>query len=589
MGAILGLVGEGSLAELRDMAAPLAPRGRLTRVLTPAAGVLLGQCGHAAAPEGAGTAVGDCQLDNADALRERLAAHGRPDVGGDDADLLAALIGAFGIAGLAHVRGYFSVACWDERERSLTLACDTAGFRLLRFVAMPGRLAFASAYKALLALPDLNPQPDRDAIQYYLAAMHPPLGSTFLAGVSTMTGGEVIVLREGHWERRRYWTPAVLPVRRTRAGHVAAVREAFLDVVRRKVRPYPRIGFTMSGGLDAPAILAAVRQVKPEAQLVTFTIGSGGSDPEIVGAARVAEHFGTEHHALTFAPESLPQDLPRMIWLMEDCHSREEGLLQFQVMRGTGQQVPVVMAGHGADALLGGMPRHRLIRLAATFPALTGPLTEIYGLTQIGKPPESWLGRLMAYAIYRGREVPPPKVIGAGLGPTVPWPGTVDRAAGKEVLDMPTFRLLEPLHQVEQVHFQTPYLDPDFVATTLSVPAAVRGGLRDQKAILRAALEGLLPPEILLRPKAIQRVRHDQVLSDILDHMADERLTPEAVRQRGLVDPAFVAAVRRRPPGAAYPNEQLYRLWSLVSLETWARQFLDGAGAPAGVSPEGTA
>jgi hypothetical protein len=68
-------------------------------------------------------------------------------------------------------------------------------------------------------------------------------------------------------------------------------------------------------------------------------------------------------------------------------------------------------------------------------------------------------------------------------------------------------------------------------------------------------------------------------MSELLDSLADDLLSPQALSSRGLFDPGYVARLRRRPSGRPYSQERAYRLWSLLLTELWARQFLDRRGA----------
>jgi len=62
--------------------------------------------------------------------------------------------------------------------------------------------------------------------------------------------------------------------------------------------------------------------------------------------------------------------------------------------------------------------------------------------------------------------------------------------------------------------------------------------------------------------------------------MADRLLARADVAARGLFDPAYITALRRRPAGRPYGRERIYRLWSLLLTELWSRQYLDRRGAP---------
>jgi hypothetical protein len=75
-------------------------------------------------------------------------------------------------------------------------------------------------------------------------------------------------------------------------------------------------------------------------------------------------------------------------------------------------------------------------------------------------------------------------------------------------------------------------------------------------------------------------MKHDLTLCEVLDSMADRLLPRAAVAERGLVDPASVAALRRRPSGRPYGRERIYRLWSLLLTELWSQLYLDRRGAP---------
>ena len=123
------------------------------------------------------------------------------------------------------------------------------------------------------------------------------------------------------------------------------------------------------------------------------------------------------------------------------------------------------------------------------------------------------------------------------------------------------------------------------VDQAFTIPDALKIRGREQKHILREATKGLLPEEFLRRPKGLLRLARDQRFSDVLAALADGYLTPRRVRERGLFDPGEVARLARRAAGALYPEDQLYRLWTLLLTEIWSGIYLDHRGlAPATVA-----
>jgi asparagine synthetase B (glutamine-hydrolysing) len=139
---------------------------------------------------------------------------------------------------------------------------------------------------------------------------------------------------------------------------------------------------------------------------------------------------------------------------------------------------------------------------------------------------------------------------------------------------------VERLYAGVGMRMNAQHTNPDFLATAFAIPDRLKIHGRTQKYILRRACEGLLSPSILATGKSFNRLKHDTRMSETLDRLADDLLSSGAIEHRGLFDPGYVARLRRRPAGRPYSQERAYRLWSLLLTEIWARQFLDGRGAP---------
>jgi asparagine synthase (glutamine-hydrolysing) len=136
------------------------------------------------------------------------------------------------------------------------------------------------------------------------------------------------------------------------------------------------------------------------------------------------------------------------------------------------------------------------------------------------------------------------------------------------------------LYTAAGVRFNAHHTDPAFVRAAFSIPDRLKIRRRTQKYILRKACAGLLPDSILSFGKSFNRLKHDLRLSRVLDQLADELLPAATVAGRGLFEPSYVAALRRRPADKPYSQERVYRLWSLLLTEMWSRMYLDGRGTP---------
>jgi asparagine synthase (glutamine-hydrolysing) len=104
------------------------------------------------------------------------------------------------------------------------------------------------------------------------------------------------------------------------------------------------------------------------------------------------------------------------------------------------------------------------------------------------------------------------------------------------------------------------------------------------KRVLIAALQDVLPPAIVNRPKRGFALPLDQWMRKQLAPLAKETCGPEAIRQRGLVDPAYANELWRQANsgvgGTHYP-----KLWSLMLLELWCRAVIDAPLTPLRSAP----
>ena len=554
MGAIFGIVGEGSLAEVRAMGERVAHRGEFQRVWSPANDVYLGQASHR-----------PFDVDAASPLATDWNVQG----GGATFPERFARVGQDALAGL---RGTFAVALCDGPNR-VVLAVDQVGYKSLFYTVLRGRFAFASEYKSLLALADLPLEPDRSAIQHYLSTKYPLGGRSFLARARALQGGNMLEYRDGSATLTTYWKPATEVVQRSRGEHVVVVRDALLETVHRQIHSYEHVGITLGGGLDAALVLGAMRRVAPDVRISSFTVGAGEGDWEIVGARQTAQEFGTEHREYLFDPSTIPTELPRLIWLTEDCGGREEAMLQMRVLREAGAQTSVVFGGHGADVLFGGMPRHRLVGLAEKLPMLTTPFRELFQLSQASVPPSTYIGRAFKAAIY-GRTPPETLHVPGANWAGVYWSPEVNEFIRTTIQRMHSFNYLEPQHEVTGAAFHSPFLDPDMIATSLTVPGWLKSGWRRQKWVLREAGADLLPVNIRKRRKAIQRLDVNGAMGAVLADLAGEWLVDSAIERHELLTPDQLQVLRRERDRARQSREVAHRLWSVLSLECWARHFL---------------
>src|SRR6266511_1750725 len=278
MGAVYGMVGEVDLAEVRAMGERLFHRGPHAQAWSLSPKVHLGVRGSSETivAQADGVLTFDGAIDNRSALA-RLLKRPRVDDPGpqDDAALLLELLCSLGPDGLAHVAGQFALAFWHAPTRRLTLARDRIGYAPLYFTLDRHRFIFASEYKALLAIGSVPARPNRDALQPIPSTKWVQPGVTCLEKVYPVAPGTWLEVDADRMHTGRYWDIAVRVGHNDEARHAAALRESFLDTLRRQTEPYQRIGVSLSGGLDSAVVAAGARHVVGTKELHTFSAGYG--------------------------------------------------------------------------------------------------------------------------------------------------------------------------------------------------------------------------------------------------------------------------------------------------------------------------
>ena len=571
MGAIVGIAGAGTRAEAEAMARRLAHRGR-EQSIAPAGAGWLGAV--ADRPDGrlrCGPQEGFCCAATVYDANDPL-------------DRLATALRE-GPRALEAVDADFALARIDTRREHLTLARDFFGCAPLYYTALPsGGVAFASEYKALLALPAVRVEPDRDMVQFLQHGKRLPPGRTLFGNIRAVPPGAVLTLdRNGGVVADHRFAPLRVAARVSDVEQACALIRAELErALRGRSIDCDPPAVALSGGIDSIALTFLLRRLWPDRRLLTFTSGSHDADHEIVTARRVAAAVGSEHHEIITPATLLAESLPRLVWHMEDPYSRSEALQLYELARAAAARgVRVLFGAQGADGLFAGMPKYGLLALMRRHPLARPALQEFYTYTQLGLPPRGLLAKLGVMARFRGSIAPVPRVPGARVPDPVRFPEPGDQFINRTMAGGFQTGVSQDIQKFDRpfaafgVAYRSPFYDMALVRAAYTIDDALK--IRDgrQKWIFREALRPWVPEEFLGIPKFPQRMEANLDLAAALDALADDVLSDAAVRARGLFDPASIAALRRRTTARAYSHEGAMRLWTAIMTELWARAFVD--------------
>jgi asparagine synthase (glutamine-hydrolysing) len=327
-----------------------------------AAGVALGSVtlGYtSAAPSPAISADGsivvvmDGEVYDYDEQRRALALAGCVFRSRNAAELFAHGYATRGKAFFVGVHGKFAAAIWDAGARTLVLVNDRFGMRPIYYAELSGRLLFASEIKALLVDSEVSRRLHVPALAQFFTYGQPLAEDTFLEGVRLLPAAGWLTYSPDN-DRAvvgRYWRIEDRP-----AAPVASERDtldriatAFDRAVERTTAGTDRLGLSLSGGLDARTILAAVDPARP---LKTLCMGIRGS-MDHSSAEQMARLAGRTHHKVVLDESFLGQfaeHLRRMVHLT-DGHYLSQCIVMptLPVYRELG--IEILLRGHAGELM----------------------------------------------------------------------------------------------------------------------------------------------------------------------------------------------------------------------------------------------
>ncbi|HEU4707282.1 MAG TPA: asparagine synthase (glutamine-hydrolyzing) [Solirubrobacterales bacterium] len=536
-------------------------------------------------------------------LKRELAGSGHRFATDCDTEVLVHAYEEWGEAFLERLRGMFALALWDKRRRRLLLARDRFGIKPLYYRHVGGALSFASELKALLEQPGFSREIDPRAVAAYLAFNSIPAPLTIFAEARKLPAGHLLSWEAGAVELRRFARPGPAPAGEVRRGSVeelaAELREVLDDSIRAHLVADVPVGVLLSGGVDSGGIAALASRHAGE-PLRTFSIGfeEQGFD-ELARARLVAERFGTDHHELVLRPDAV-ELFPKLVEAFDEPFGDSSALPTYLVSELASEHVKTAMSGEGGDELFGGYYTYvadLLARRVGRVAALARPLAEAlpsrtdrvgfdYKAKRFARA-----AALPALERHHGwKEIFSPEARAELAGErTSAWdPLDIYRARYAETegadylarlqdVDLGIYLaddLLVKTDRLSMAHsleLRVPFLDPKVAEFAFSLPTKLKVRGFGKKRLLRAALEPLLPREIVHGRKQGFSIPIAAWLRGPLEPFAREVLAPSSLARQGLLDPVTVTPLLDRHCSG---SEDLSRqIWGLMALTLWFDRY----------------
>jgi asparagine synthase (glutamine-hydrolysing) len=629
MCGICGIVGDATEAGVRAMTGALAhrgPNGEGVEVLPGPNGEKVG-LGHRRlsiidpTPRGAQPmAYGDGrywityngELYNFRELRHALEQQGHRFTSDCDTEVLLAMYAEHGAAMLDRLNGIFAFAIWDSHRNELFLARDRLGVKPLYWARHDRGVVFASEVKAMLPVLG-RPRLRRDVVADFLTFLWVPDPDTMFEGIYKLAPGHCATFADGSLSIRRYWDMEFAPDERSVDEWAPELRDAVRDAVRRQMVSDVPLGSFLSGGIDSSAIVSEMSAVA--APITTYSVGFSAEDlaheivPDDLKYARlVGERFGVDYNEQILKADIVDL-LPKLVWHMDEPVADPACIATYLICRAASERLTVILSGMGGDEIFAGYPRHLAAQLARPLDLVpTGPRRALRQAAErhltLGRPgrlrgPRRNLMKLMRgvdatpaeryltyCSYYRGPELD--ALLADDLRGSDPFHRHRDhlqRVEGQHwlnqllYLDLKTFlpclnlAYTDKMSMAATTEVRVPLLDDELVALSGAIPPELKLRRLTRKYVFKRSQEGRLPKSVIWRPKAGFGAPVRSWLGGDLKPMVDEMLSPSAVAERGLLEPAEVKRIL--DANAAGTEDNALRIWAMLTLELWQREFLD--------------
>jgi asparagine synthase (glutamine-hydrolysing) len=523
----------------------------------------------------------------------------------------------WGIDCVHKFRGMFAIALWDAKQRQLWLIRDRIGIKPLYYSIHHGRITFGSEIKALLEDEEQARNLNEEALYYYLSFNATPAPHTLFSGIQKLPPGTWLrVSEDGHSQQCRYWDvwDHTQPLTNVSEPEIAEriLSELRTSVRLRKISDVP-VGVFLSGGIDSSvnAALFSEGECQP---VKTFSIGYDRQyrsyQSELPYARKMAHRVHAEHHERLLRESDLLDSLPQIVRHQDEPLADPVCVPVYYVSKlARDAGVIVCQVGEGSDELFCGYQYWKVSRWLQRYSNWL-PIPDavrnlgLAGLNfvergrnasyrrqfscellrrALSKLPVFWGGAEVLSDSQKRRLLSPRlqkkfielsswealRPIRERFGEKAWEPSPLNWMTYLDLnLRLPELLLMrvDKMSMAVSLEARVPFLDHKFVELAMSIPEAVKTRNGVLKYILKKAVRGVIPDDLIDRRKQgfavpVYEWYHTGFGEYLAKEMKDFCTNTDLFQYEGVLP--FLAR----------------RGWALLNVALWWKQYIASAGA----------
>ncbi len=520
---------------------------------------------------------------NYEALKTELIELGQTFQSHSDTEVILKAYRQWGMDCVRHFEGMFAFAIWDDDQQQLLMARDRFGIKPLYYSPVKGGVRFASNTQALIQSGgiDLDIDPVGLHHQFTLHAVI-PAPYTLLKGIKKLEPGHWLVVNpDGQMYKKQFWRLENNPAHQQQY----TTEEEWLDALHERLKSavYKRltaadvpVGVLLSGGLDSSLIVALLAEAGVK-EIKTFSIGfedvpeEKGSEFEY--SDLVVERYKTDHKKYLIANKEVLPRLQEAIDAMSEPMFGQDAVAFYLLSEQVAKDVKVVMSGQGADEVFGGYFWYPQMAEAVKHLTPEQPLVDAFAPFYFDRSHQEWLD--MIQPKYHIEDV-----TSDFINDKLMEPGANSFLDQVLRLDSTTLVVDDPVKRVDNMTMawsleaRVPFLDHALVELAMSAPESLK--LKDFKYVLKKIARGIVPDEVIDRPKGYFPMPALKYVRGGFYEMMKVTLTSEVAQNRGIFEPAYIQKLLDDPEGEdSFTAIQGSKLWHATLLELWLQKHVD--------------
>lgn len=543
------------------------------------------------------------EIYNYAAVREELIRRGYHFISRSDTEVLIKAFHCWNIRAVEKLEGMFAFALYDKDERSLYLFRDRIGMKPLYYTLHEG-LYFCSELRGILPfLPDstLN----YESVYEYFRTGYISREKAIFKGAHKLLPGNYLYYKEGtEPEIKPYWSIPRRHKEDLRTSDTAWKEELHAQMIRsfssHMVSDVP-VGVFLSGGIDS-SLVASILQ-KHHGNIHTFTIGfSDERFNEAPYAAKTAQYLGTRHTEFTLEVKDALEVFHHFYDIFDEPFADSSGIPTAVVSRMAKQAgVKVVLSADGGDELFAGYDHY--FKAAALYDKLFRQYKAanllLRGLTRtlvrsgmfeniFYKNPYHKITTLDE--LLRRKE--PAHFYHAFLAnqseaelKKLLVPETAEHIIPSGVNGVEGFMLHDLMYYLpdnllvksdratmySSIEGRLPFLDHRLIEMAQQIPFHLKHRNGISKWILKEILADYIPRSYFERPKRGFSIPIFRWFSTHMDHLFNEYLSPEKIRETGIFQEKEVLREHKKYLYFKQRGEEsnIEKMWRMLGFMMW--------------------